>query len=491
MTTTVLPDAAAARAPTIAAPTPVRPRHLLAAVLTVSVVSGLAFGLPALSPLVRVTLGVFALAVIAWTVLRWAETPVALAAALALVAAGAVSVDRFQRALGHELVWMLAGAFLLAAAIRDSGLAERCIRRALAGCRSMRGLVWRLTLLIAATAFVVPSTSGRAALLLPVFLALTQALGAPRLTRALALLFPSVIVLSAAASPLGAGAHLAALEFIAKLGLTPPSYGRWVLLAAPLALASCAVAAALVIHLFLSAEERAAAVTLPPADSAPSTRPQRWLALLTIATVAAWFTSPWHGASPALVTVGAALLATCRPLAGVSFKTALKGVEWNLILFLAATLVMGDALLASGAAQALANAAAESIPASLRAQPALLAAAVAALAMLSHLAITSRSARATVLIPALALPLAVSAEQAMSLVLLVTLASGYCQTLRVSAKPVALLATADRVDERDLIRLSLALMLPFLLLAVASAVLWWPALGVALDAAQVVIDPRE
>ena len=57
-------------------------------------------------------------------------------------------------------------------------------------------------------------------------------------------------------------------------------------------------------------------------------------------------------------------------------------------------------------------------------------------ATLSHLIITSRTARATVLIPALALPLAALGADPVALVMVVTLASGFCQTLMVSAKRI-------------------------------------------------------
>ncbi|WP_246713673.1 hypothetical protein [Rhizobium leguminosarum] len=67
----------------------------------------------------------------------------------------------------------------------------------------------------------------------------------------------------------------------------------------------------------------------------------------------------------------------------------------------------------------------------------------AVVATLSHLVITSRTARATILIPALALPVAALGVDPLNLVMVVTLASGFCQTLMVSAKPVALFGAMD------------------------------------------------
>ena len=75
------------------------------------------------------------------------------------------------------------------------------------GASGMRPLFHLTTAVLVVTAFAIPSTSGRAALALPVFAAMAAVL-APhrRVVLALSLLFPSVILLSAVASYLGAGA---------------------------------------------------------------------------------------------------------------------------------------------------------------------------------------------------------------------------------------------------------------------------------------------
>jgi len=473
-----LPNDAPMPAP--ASLSPAGRRAVVAAAGTLLLTALVWFGMPSLADAGRVSLLVFALAIIGWTVLRLPELPVAIAGAGALVVFGATTTERFYRGLGDALIWLLIGAFILAAVIRASGLAERLALRAVAGATSVRALFHRLALVIAATAFVVPSTSGRAALLLPVFLALTGALAQPRLTRALALLFPSVILLSAGASLLGAGAHLVAVDFIARLGLPAPGFAQWALLGTPFALACCVVATEIVLRLFLSPAERAAQPVLParPAGSMPAA--QKAVLAIAAATVAAWATANWHGVEPALIALAGALAATQRRVTGIAMKEALKSVEWSLILFLAATLAMGEALLDSGAAQWLADAALAALPSAVLSHPAWILCAVVVAAMFSHLLITSRSARAAVLIPTLALPLAVLPEQAALLVMVATLASGFCQTFKVSAKPVMLYARSGEAEcysDADLLRLSLALMPAFALLLVACALWFWPLLG--------------
>lgn len=488
-------------APKLAAPlaTPLlRPvaRPLLAAVLTAALLALLACVLPHWPLTARLALGVFALAVIGWTVLRLDEAPVALAACLALVGLGGVSAPTFYASLGDSLIWLLLGAFVLAAVLQQSGLAERWALRAVAGAGTVQGLLTRLTWLIIGSAFLVPSTSGRAALLLPVFVVLARSIGDTRITRALTLLFPSVILLSACASLLGAGAHLVAVDFMRHMGHTPPSFIGWAVLAAPFAVISSFAASFMIGRLFLSAAQRQQPLQLPAPDPRPLTRPQRSVLVVTLLAVVGWSTGELHGIDASAVALSAALAATFKPLTAINLKAALKGVEWSVILFLAATLVLGEALLHTGAAQLLTAALLQTMPLATLGLPGALAVAVM-LALLSHLVITSRTARALVLLPTVALPLAAVGVNPALLIFVTVIGSGFCQTLLVSAKPIAVFARADlpvlpdppgpherseRTIEADLMRLALALLPVLGALLMLFALVVWPLQGLALRA---------
>lgn len=466
-----------------AAPTVARwSKPALAWVAIGGVATALWFGPTELSVSGRLTLIAFAAATIAWALLRLPETTVALAAALGLVATGAVQPADLYAGMGNDLIWLLVGAFVLAAVLRQSGLAQRLALRALAGTGSVRALFYRITALICATAFVIPSTSGRAALLLPLFLALAAGLRDAALVRALALLFPSVILLSACASLLGAGAHLVAVDFIARLGLPAIGFFEWALLGLPFAIASSLLACALILRLFVGGDASRLPVALPPPASDPATREQRHVLLIVLATVAFWASAGLHQVDAAIVALAGALVATSRRITGISLKEALKSVEWNLILFLALTLVLGHALIDSGAAHWVARNTVATLPPWVLSNPPLVVVFAAVAAMLSHLIITSRSARAAVLIPTLALPLAAVGIEAAALIFLTVVASGFCQTLNVSAKPVALYAKLEvpTYAPADLMRLSLWLMPFFAALLIVFSLWVWPLLGLPL-----------
>jgi sodium-dependent dicarboxylate transporter 2/3/5 len=153
--------------------------------------------------------------------------------------------------------------------LRASGLTERLASAVLSRTRSVRSLFAAATGVIVATALFVPSTSGRAALLLPVYLALAAAIDDSRIRRALALLFPTVILLSAGGSLIGAGAHLIAIEMIQRSGGSGHGYLGWLLLGMPLALLASFGAAFVILLAFLRPEERARAIALPTAATGP------------------------------------------------------------------------------------------------------------------------------------------------------------------------------------------------------------------------------
>lgn len=152
------------------------------------------------------TLVVFAVAVVLWTCTPLDDTFVALTAVVVLLLFGVLPASSLA-VLGGSTTWLLIAAFVLACGVSASGLPTRLASSLVGRARSVRGLMHLTAFALLLTAFFVPSTSGRAALVLPVHGALRQRLN-PRVSRALGVLFPSVILLTAVATLVGAGAHL-------------------------------------------------------------------------------------------------------------------------------------------------------------------------------------------------------------------------------------------------------------------------------------------
>ena len=143
-----------------------RRRHLGSAVAALGLAACLSAAIWLLLPggaSAKLSLSVFVATVIAWIMTPLDRTAVALVAALCLVIGGADTAQNFYSSLGNPLIWLLVGAFVIARALTEVRLAERLASTALNSARSVSGLFYALTLVISATAFVIPSTTGRAA----------------------------------------------------------------------------------------------------------------------------------------------------------------------------------------------------------------------------------------------------------------------------------------------------------------------------------------
>ena len=283
-----------------------RRRHLGSAVAALGLAACLSAAIWLLLPggaSAKLSLSVFVATVIAWIMTPLDRTAVALVAALCLVIGGADTAQNFYSSLGNPLIWLLVGAFVIARALTEIRLAERLASTALNSARSVSGLFYALTLVISATAFVIPSTTGRAALLLPVFLTLSASIGDRQIARALSIHVPVIILLSAGGSLIGAGANLVAVDMIREFGREPGaardpmSFLEWTILGLPFALSSCLISTFVILRLFLDRQQRAMPVAAMerPEPPALNTRERLVLALVGL-TVVLWLTQSfaWH-----------------------------------------------------------------------------------------------------------------------------------------------------------------------------------------------------
>ncbi|MGW4376383.1 SLC13 family permease [Streptomyces albidoflavus] len=433
----------------------------------------------------RLTLGVFVLATAAWIAGPVDDTYVALGAGLALTVTGVISSDALFGTLGDDTVWLLICAFVLAAAVGRTGLAGRAAAFLVSGAKSVRQLVHLTTAALVVTAFAVPATSGRAALALPVFLALAKVLSERRrVVVMLALLFPTVILLSAVATLIGAGAHLITVSVLWEATGERIGFTEWLLLGLPLAIASSHLAAEAVLLTTTRRADRKGPVRIGADDiqehsDSPVTGPlspaEARCALLLSTVVVLWCSEPLHRVPPAVVALIGAVVAASPALGTVRLKDALRTVPWSLLLFMAATMAMGIALADSGAARWLVGGVPLDVP------PWAFLAVVIGVSTAAHLVLQSRSARSSVLVPLVVAAAAGAGVNPVAAALASTAAAGFCHTLPASAKPVTLFAgipDTPTYTPRDLLRLS-ALLAPLTaLLVLAFALAVWPLLGV-------------
>ncbi|MGB0904244.1 MAG: SLC13 family permease, partial [Mangrovicoccus sp.] len=253
-------------------------------------------------------------------------------------------------------MWLIVAGFVIGAAIRTTGLGQR-IGAAVAPhlSKSYTALIAGLVILGALLGFLMPSSMGRATVLMPLGLALADALGlAPgskgrtgvAVTTAMAATMPSFAILPAnvpnmvliGASENILGIHISYTDYLALhypiLGLGKAALMTWLLL-----------------RLFPVDQEIAAQNSAEPAPPSPA---QTRLLVMLLAVLALWATDRIHGVSPAWIGLAAATLLLMPRVGFVRPDEFRQAVDFPTLLFIGGVLAMGTVVSASGLGETLA-----------------------------------------------------------------------------------------------------------------------------------------
>lgn len=450
------------------------------------------FGLPSLTSYMRVAFIVFGLSTLGWMLTDINDTYIALFAAVVLTLAGLNTPNDLFATLGDSTIWLLLSSFIVAAGVTKSGLINRLTRIVASRAKTVKQLFYALTFVLMATAFFIPATSGRAALMLPLFIVLNQIINNQRINRALALLFPTIILLSASGSLIGAGAHLVTIDVLTRAGAERIGFGQWMLWGLPFAIISCFISTWIILQVFLHKQERNQRLILDgtlasvseKSSSRKLSRAERLSILVVLSLIILWMTESIHGIDNTLVAVLGALAITLPNVGVLSFKDAFKNIEWNMILFMAATLKIGESLIESGAAEWLIQNIFSKFNQTGTLPVLFIIALVAIISLLAHLFINSRTARSSVLIPLIVLLSLSLGYDPTTFGFLSTVAAGFCLTLPVSAKPVAMFSQIENVETyqpKDLLKLSAFLLPIHFGLLIAFSFTIWPLLGLSIE----------
>ena len=471
-------------------PTNTRPRSrkfrwVVDAVLPLSLttVTAIAVLLPGSLPnSARLALFAFALAVILWSTTSINAAYVALAAMMLLILSGGSTQEQLYQALASDVIWLMIGAFILGGAVQQTGLASRLTGLVVARARTVGSVFWLLTTMLIPLSFFIRSTSGRAAVVIPVFRSIAQAGDDKRITRALALLMPTVILVATIATLIGAGSHLIANDLLKQIAGVQLSFAQWALYGVPFAIAASYISCWVIMRMFLDPGRINRQLKISSVKQKPLSRAE-WTTLLVVAVmVALWLTESWHGLEIATVTVAGALVLTAPKVGALSWKDGLKAVSWNLIIFVGAALVLGKALIESGAAQwIIERLFAFSGIASAQSRLLILVV-LTLLSLTSHIYMTSHTARAVALVPAM-LYLASSLQLNPTAVLFIsTVGMDYCLTFPVSSKALLMFQEleGETYKPSDLLRLSSVLLLVHLGLIVIFYYGYWRWIGLSL-----------
>ena len=317
-------------------------RALFAVAVAVSGVLLMAPGIAEVDPLQARTAAVVVLAIGFWStavVPPFLGSLVFLFAAMVLaVAPASVVFSGFH----SGAMWLVFGGLVLGLGVQRVGLDVRLVRNLLKHLpRRYLALTYGIFVVGLALAFVIPSASGRVAILVPIMLALADRLGFPKgsrgssglvLAATMGTMVPAFSILPANVPNMGLyggaesiyGIHLTYGEYF---GLNFPVLGFGAFVAYPL----------LISLLFRDAPQ--------PQVEHDANRPwsgaeRRLLAILLVA-LALWVTDTLHGISPAWVALGAALLCVAPGVGLLPPAAVAREIDYSPVLFLAGIIGLG------------------------------------------------------------------------------------------------------------------------------------------------------
>lgn len=455
--------------------------------LALTAVAGIAVILPEeLSLEGRLALFAFALATILWSTTKLNSAYVALAAVMVAILSGGSAQEQLFRSLSSDVIWLMIGAFVLGGAMRATGLASRLTGLVISRAGTVRGVFWMLTTVLLPLSFFIPSTSGRAAVVMPVFRSISDTVGDGKITRALALLMPTVILVTTISTLIGAGSHLIAIDLLSQISDESISFAQWAMWGVPFGLAAGYSSCWIIMKLFLDKERLDRPMPAPRGRrseaSAPFSRNEKFTLAVLLVMVALWLTEALHGLEIATVTVVGALILTLPGVGVMKWKEGLRSVSWNLIIFVGAALALGRALIDSGAAQWIIDNLFAASGVTQIESTFLILLVIGFISLTSHIYMTSHAARAVALVPPF-LYLAESLDLSATAVLFIsTVGMDYCQTFPVSSKALLMFqeTEVETFQPADLLRLSSVLLLTHVVLIVVFYFGYWQWTGLAL-----------
>lgn len=268
----------------------------------------------------------------------------------AVLIPGLAGPDLVFAGFSSAAVWLIISGFVIGAAIIQSGLAARMAEalEPIAGNSYLR-LIAVMTIAAMALGFIMPSSVGRAVVLIPVGMALADRLGLQkgsngRIGLAVALtlacnmpsfaILPSNIpnmILAGAAE----GQHGVTFGYLSYLALHYPVLG----------IVKSAMTVALVVMVF---PDSIAHVMPISATRRALSFEERRVGVILLITLALWMTDRLHGVGPAWVGIATAVMLMLPKIGVVPPKQFNASVDFGMVLFVAAALALGAVVNSSG-----------------------------------------------------------------------------------------------------------------------------------------------
>lgn len=430
--------------------------------------------IPELDYLGKLSLIIFVLAL---GLFIFTKLPAGLAAWLVLVIGVLLGLPEniMFNAFTHDVVWLMIGAFIIAGVLYESGLINRLSQWVINNCTTKGKVTFFTFIVIMILSVIVPSTSARASVMLPLYEILTDRFNQHQKFFSLAI--PVLIIMAANTTLLGAGSHLVGISILQAQTGESISYIEFLIYAFPFGLIISYITYVIIKWLYF--KDFNYTIKTKDVEKMPFTTKEKLTFCLVVITILLWLCEPIHGFDIAYVTMLMSLIMMLPQLNLITWKKGLSSVSWSLIFFVAGATTLGSLLVEYGVTTYFQEVLLKGFNQFDSMNVFLVLLFVVLISVISHLLIPSHTTRAAVLIPVLLIIAETFNVNPVAMVFISLIGINFCVTLPVSSKALLIFyeGTKDSFTSKDLFKLSMILMPIYVVLMIVTYYIYWQHLG--------------
>jgi anion transporter len=433
----------------------------------------------------KIALFAFLSALTLWITTQIPAGFVAISLIVFIIVMNAKDPALLYNSLSEEVVWLMVGSFIIGEAVHQSGLANRLTLLILKKSNNKTHILFGVSSLLFTSAFFIPSTSGRAALAMPIIKQLSGAFSSKEKS-VMGILAPIIILMSTSATLIGAGSHLIGIALLESTVHQSISYIQWLIWGVPFSIVITLLSFITIKALFWpkGGDKTITEIKEEGKDQNKSTlsRNEKKTMILMAFLIAGWVTQSIHIYDSAFITMLGAVMIMMPKYGIIHWKQGIKSVSLNLIIFVAAATALGKVLVDTGVVKWMEEKMFTVLQLFIGSPDWMIVLGILLVTVTSHLYITSHTTRAIVFIPGLLLFSETIGINPSAVVFISLIGMNYCVTVPVSSKALLLFYEESNVsyDARELLKTSMILMPLYIIVMMVFYFTYWEWTGMHL-----------